>query len=770
MSARQMAEALELAGVEVEQIIGSKQLDKNIVVGLVKKVIQHPGADRLKLAEVSLGRRSVKVVCGAANLAEDQKVVVALPGAVLPSGQTIEHATIRGQESEGMICSQQELGIGDDHSGILVLEADYSIGKSFCDIDNSNDILDLSTAANRADLQSLVGLAREIAAMTEVELKLPESGDGTSDQAATIKEASPVQIPVEIKASDKVSRYLVQKFRIGQRPDSAAWAKARLIAAGIRPIDIVVDTTNYVMLEYGQPLHAFDAAKIKLPITVRLARRGEKLVTLDGIERQLHPDDLIISDAAGPIALAGVMGGRATEVTAATSEILLESAAFNGATVRKTAVRHGLRTEASARFERRLPSELASVALARARFMLQQAAGATPLSDAGDSLSVPPEATKVKLRPERLNRLLGVSLKFNVIQQKLEKLGFVVENDTSSAVSVTVPWWRPDVTLEEDLVEEVMRSVGYDALPATLPPWRPQQVQFDAYWSKLWRVKAALYAAGLFEVITYSFVSREQLENFGRDPRHHLKLKNPLSIEQAYLRSDLMASLVTTVAKNRHYAKQFGLFEVSRVYKPKASHKELPDEPTHLAVVSYGGSGYGQVKGLLDLLTRELNLTLEAKAQLVAGLHPVRAATLELGSKQLGVIGELHPDIAHRYKLSDAVGYLELDFKQLLAAARDRTYQPISRFPAITRDLAVVLPETVTWAQVAEAIHRTKLAHEVQFLSDYHGDDLGADHKSLAVRLRFVSMEKTLTDAEADQRVEKILQTLKQAFGAKLRT
>lgn len=772
MSVRQMAEALELAGVEVEQIISSSKLDKKVVVGLVTKVAQHPGADRLKLAEVNTGKDVVKVVCGAPNLETGQKVALALPGAVLPDGASIEHSDIRGQESGGMICSQRELAMGDDHAGILVLDSVYSIGKSLCDIEGGDDILDLTTAANRSDLQSVVGLAREVAAFAGAAatngelaptLKLPEVSDDTGDLPAAD------ELAVEVKVPDKAPRYLLQKFRVGRRSATITQTRARLTAAGVRPIDLLVDTTNYVMLEYGQPLHAFDAAKVKLPITVRMADKSEKLVTLDGVERQLSPEDLIIADADGPIALAGVMGGQATEVTAETSEILLESASFNGATVRKTAVRHGLRSEASARFERGMPVQLAPIALARARFILQQAAEVTPLSGVSDSLNATPEANTIKLRPERLPHLLGMNVETAVIQTKLEKLGFEVTTGAKPALSVPVPWWRPDVTLEEDLVEEVARSVGYDALPSSLPPWRPRQVRFDAYWSKLWRAKAALRGAGLFDVITYAFVSAEQLESFGRDPKRHLKLKNPLSIEQAYLRSDLLPSLVAVVAKNVRYAKEFGLFEVSRVYQPKPSHKQLPDEPTRLGAVTYG-LGYTGVKGVLDQLAREFNVSLEVKPRKLDGLHPARAAQVEMDGQSLGVIGELHPEIAHHHKLPDRLGYLELDFKQLLAAAREPAYRPISRFPAITRDIAVVLPEKVTWAEVAEAIGRIGLASDVQFLSDYYGDDVGAGNKSLAVRLVIASMQKTLTDQEADQRVEKIFQTLQKSFGAKPRT
>ena len=792
MTAEEMAKALQKAGVEIEQIIRSKQLDKKIVVGLVKKVTQHPAADRLKLTEVELEKGVTRLVCGAPNLEEGQKVAVAQPGTQLPDGRLIEKAVIRGEESNGMICSPAELGVGEDHSGILVLDSDFEVGTKLCDLWPSEAIVDLTTPANRSDLQSVVGLAREVAAFSGSSVKLPDLDVRVSQ--TTLRQAQGINLSTgqashepKIVATELVKSYLLQHFVVDQKSGTPGYIKRHLEAVGVRSINPVVDVTNYVMLEYGQPLHAFDAAKVKLPIEVRLAKPGEKLVTLDKVERKLTINDLVIADESGPIALAGVMGGAATEVTLETTEILLESATFDGATVRQTAARHNLRSEASARFERRLPGELSVVGLLRAAKVLEEAAGGRALTGLPDATESNPVV--IHLDAEKVNTLLGLKLSSTDMTQYLENLGFEVDprlrgddnffvtldrkrsvpgRGSTNHLEVTVPWWRPDVRLVEDVVEEIGRSVGYDKFPATLPVWRPEKVNFDQYWAKLWQAKTALRALGLFEVATYSFVSQKQLEAIGHDPKNHLKLKNPLSVEQAYLRSDLLPSLLSAVAKNVHQADSFGMFEVSRVYLPKPDHSKLPDEPTNLGVITYGQDGYTSVKAALDLLVREFNVTVAVKPEGVTGLHPGRSAELLLDSKRIGQIGEVHPDVARKLKLGDRIGYLELDFKAFLAAAQGQVYKEISRFPSISRDLAVVVKDDVLWSEVKAEVDKLDAA-EVKYLSHFRGKDIPAGHKSLALRLTMSSMDRTLTDKEADARVDKVFKALEQAFGAKLR-
>jgi len=899
LSTRQLAEGLELAGIEVEQIISSKKLDSKIVIAGVKKVVQHPDADRLKLVEVSIGSKTLNIVCGALNVKAGMKAALALVGATLPDGTVIEKASIRGQTSNGMLCSAQELGLSDDHSGILELDADLPLGKALQDLWGASDIIEVKTHANRSDLQSVVGLAREIAAITDSELKMP---------SYTVVSGQGQPITVKVEALDKTPRYMALDLVIEADKATPGWLTTRLVASGVRPISLIVDVTNYVMLELGQPLHAFDAAKVKLPIVVRAAKNGEVLKTLDGVERKLSVQDLVIADANGAIALAGVMGGAGTQIIDTTRRIILESATFDGVSVRKTAVRHGLRTDASARFERRLPVQLAPLGLDRAAVLLAETAGAKPSAAVSDNLQVWPWIQHIGARPSRLSQLFGTKLDAKTIVKSLNQLGFVAEKfdvvaearkhlgkpyvwgakfkthgtkafdcsyltdyiyslvglgightahqqfkngqpvhtgelkpgdllfrggpfqklskteregvshsaiyigegkiihavdierndkaewvkrneqmvveeaaevmlkdpeylgarryaeDLDDYVAVTASWWRPDVKAEEDVLEEVARIVGYDSLPAKLPPWQPTKLEPDGWWPRVWQAKATLKGLGLFEVMTYSFVSEKQLSDLGYEPPKHLKIKNPLSSEQAYMRSELLPSLVATVAKNAHYSRDFGLFELSKVFK--ANSQKAPEEPTHLAVISR--QGYGGAKAALDVLAQELRLRPELKLRKLPAMHPARSAQVWLGSRLLGVIGELHPDVLRADKIDGELGYLELDFGALVKLAGEPNYQPISRFPSVLRDLSRLVKDSVTWAEVRAVIEP---AGQVQptFLSDYYGAELVKGYKTIAVRLELSSPDKTLTDAEADKRLAEILKALERKLGAKLR-
>ncbi|HSX48576.1 MAG TPA: phenylalanine--tRNA ligase subunit beta, partial [Candidatus Nanoarchaeia archaeon] len=779
LSTAQLSEALEAAGIEIEQVISSKKLDKKVVVGLTKKVVQHSDADRLKLVEVAVGKDTYKVVCGAPNVRPNLKIALALPGAQLPDGTVIKATTIRGQDSNGMICSAMELGISDDHAGIIELDDSVEVGSKVSDLWPSDDIIDVKSHANRADLQSIVGLAREAAAISGRRLKPPSYGVISGQQAA---------LGVEIEAKDLALRYMAADVVVDAGKTTPSWMSSRLLASGIRPISLLVDITNYVMLELGQPLHAFDATKVKLPIIVRLAKAGEAIETLDGVKRKLTARDLIIADAKGPIALAGVMGGAASQITEQTKRIILESATFDGASVRKTAQRHGLRTESSARFERRLPVQLAPLALDRAMALYIELAGGQPSAQVADHLQIWPWVQHIGVRPSKLSKLFGAKLDAKTIVESLKSLDFIAEQfdivaearkhlgkpyvfgakfkthganafdcsylidyvysligtkvghtalgqyelgkpvhtgdlrpgdvlfyegvieksatdhfytlnddkthtkhslkqtkkvghngiyignglvihaatmgyvegewkslpfegvsetsletftnnpgylgarryveDLDDYVAVTAPWWRPDVRTEEDVLEEVGRMVGYDTLKPRLPAWQPTVVKNDRFWPKVWLARSSLQGLGMFEVITYSFVSKQLLQDFSYDLSKHLKLKNPLSTEQEYLRSELLPSLVSAVSRNANYNNDFGLYELSNVYKAKAGDS-LPEEPRHLGVVSR--KGYMGVKAALDLLGREFHIEPTVKPRKSAALHPARAGQVWLG-------------------------------------------------------------------------------------------------------------------------------------------
>jgi phenylalanyl-tRNA synthetase beta subunit len=920
MSAQLMANALEAAGVELEQIISSKKLDQLVISGIVKKVVQHPGADKLKLATVGLGEYGERtLVCGAPNIRAGLRVAVALPEARLNDGSKIEPAVIRGIKSEGMICSARELGIGDDHLGVLELPEETKAGVKLCDIWPKGEILDIKTAANRSDLQSIIGLAREIAAIKNCDLKMPADKDWPGNREP---------VTVRVDAAALVPRYMVGDLVVKEDAVTPEWMKQRLVAAGMRPINVIVDVTNYVMLETGQPLHAYDATKVKLLIVVRQAKPDEKIKTLDGTDRKLTKQDLVIADASGPIAIAGIMGGVRTEVSDSTRRIILEAATFDGASVRKAARRHNLRTEASARFERRLPVQLAPIAIRRAAQLLIEVAGAQPSGGLVDQLQVWPWVQHIGVRPSRVSRLFGREIKGKTIVEHLQRLGFEAEvfdianearkhlgkpykwgasfkADGESAfdcsylvdriyskigvlvghtalgqfekglpvhtgeltpgdvvfyegkieksttdhyytldenhkhvrhelkqpkkvghngifvgsgkvvmaaqysydngywvpmepggvvevpleiftenptylgarryvdglddfVSVTVPWWRPDVRIEEDILEEVARIEGYSELPATLPAWRPSSVEPDRRWPLLWSLKSALRGLGLFEVMTYSFVSGEQLKQVGLSLENHLKLKNPRSSEQEYLRNNMMPSLLAAVESNKDYGKDFGIYEVSKVFMTKGSG-QLPDEPLHLALaIRQPQAAYEKVKAAVDLIAREFKVEFDFSKAELAGLHPAKGAAVRMGKVKIGIIGEVHPDVLRAHKISGSLGYLELDWDRIAASTRDPQYQPVSRFPSVYRDLSLIVKDNVAWAAIQAVLKQADVL-KVQFLSEYRGEELPNGSRAVALRLEMSELDRTLTDAEADKRSQKIVRLLESEVGVKIK-
>lgn len=753
--AKTMADRLERAGIEIEQIISAKKLDDKIIVARIKKVIQHPNADRLKLVDVDTGTNIVHVVCGAPNVAEGLIVALAQVGSVLPDGTKINVSVIRGEESNGMLCSGRELGMNDDHAGIIQLEPTIPIGTTLCDIVLNSEILDLTTAANRFDLQSVLGLAREIAAQGGEAAKVMELKDHGS------KVNNGLVSDVEITT---VKRYVLAHVKLGKTGESPDWMRQRLEASGLRPINAVVDITNYVMLEVGQPLHAFDAERVKLPVGVRSPLVGEKLTTLDGAHHPLSPDDLVIVDANGPLALAGVMGGITSEITTQTKELLLEAASFDGATVRRMAARHGLRTEASSRFERNVPSLLPDQGLARAVELLREICGAEIVSVSSPRLAdVQPRQLSVSLK--HIVSLLGMLVDRTSAAKALSDLGFAV-GGSGDSLELSIPWWRPDVSLGADIVEEIGRTIGYDNLPPTLPAWESTGIEFDHYWSQLWRLKAILRGLGIDEVVTYSFVSRQQLDDFDHQHNEHLKLKNPLSIEQAYLRSALAPSLVATVARNARNFGEFGLFEVSKVFVAGADHSKQPDEPLTLGIVWRHKDGYIKVKHALDTIGREFHQFRIMPKENSLFWH---SAQISLDEKPIGWIGEIKPSILARHKLTGNVGYLEMSLLPWLTSPRIPMYKELSKYPSIIRDLSVVLPLEVLWADVQKSLSAENLT-AVAYLSEYHGEDLPIGAKALALRLTFSSLERTLTDDEAEKGAMDVMKVLETKFKAKLRT
>ena len=781
-----LAHRLTMAGLEVESITAVGESWQNVLVGQVVRVEKHPNADRLRLVTVDFSQGVLTVVCGAPNVAERQKVAFAQVGARLIDPNTgqprkLEAARIRGVASEGMVSSERELGLGEDHDGILVLPEDAPVGAPLRDY-LGDFVLDFAISPNRPDCLSVLGIAREVAALTgaevrEPELTYPEVGNPIADQAA-----------VEIWDPELCPRYcasLVTGVRVGPSP---RWMQDRLAAAGMRPINNVVDITNYVMLEYDQPLHAFDFLTLRgRKIIVRRARPGESIVTLDGMERKLEDQMLVIADAAHPVAIAGVMGGGDTEVTESTTAVLLESANFLDTSIRRTAPLLKLRTEASLRFDKGLSQELPQIALRRATQFFVQLTGATAEAGVLDVFPGKAERQPLTLSLERVRKVLGVSPTAEELAQVLGCLGFRCETGDDQRLLVTVPYWRRDITVEDDLAEEYARITGYERIPTPAPSGRIPLHEPQPLRELKERVRDILVSLGLQEIITYSLVSRRLLENLNSAASlpEPLRAANPMSPEQECLRTTLRPSLLATLASNQ--SRQLGeetveLFESGRVYLPGG--QDLPEEREMVAVAITGSAvGLGwleqpreanffDLKGFLESLLAQLHLDARIEPASDSDFLPGRCAAVMAGADTLGVLGEVHPQVLERFDLSlQPVFLLELDLQHVLShlSPAGPSFKALSRFPGVSRDLALVVDDGVPAGRVEGLLRSSDLVSRVVLFDVYKGDKVPPGKKSLAFRIVCQSSQRTLTSEEVNLAQERLLSLLEREVGAKLR-
>ena len=781
---RDLAHRLTMSGNEVGEVevIGGTWDD--VYVGHVVSVDPHPNADRLQLATVSLGSEEITVVCGAPNVAQGQRVAFARVGASLidaRSGETetLQAAKIRGVESAGMVCSERELGLGDDHTGIVVLPDDAPIGKLLAEY-MGDVIFDLEITPNRPDCLSVLGVAREVAALTGKTVKEPDP--------SYAEEGEPIETLVSVEIADPAlcPRYtasVVQGVKVGPSPQ---WMQERLLKAGQRPINNVVDVTNYVMLEYGQPLHAFDYYTMRDgKIIVRPARDQEPFVTLDEVPRQLRPPMLVIADAERPVALAGVMGGLNTEMTDDTTTVLLESANFDAINTRRTSQALRLRSESSARFDKGLQPELASLALRRATQLILQLAGGKACKGVMDAYPQPRERPAIPFTMSRLKKVLGIEVPLERVDEILTSLGFSTGNQVDSGLTVTVPYWRSDIAQEDDLVEEIARIIGYDNLPtASLStPIPPHQPQADRELRE--RVKDIMVACGMQEVISYSLTSLMALEKTQApgDGVQPLKLANPMSEEQEYLRTTLRSSILSTLAANQHHVREgIKLFEVGRAYIPRPA--DLPLERETLVGVVMGprwseswlaseeSLDLFDAKGILDTFLSQLHLQYSFEPTEDPLFLPGRCAVIAVGGSPLGVVGEVHTQTLERFQIDTApVALFELDLAVLLQVlpSGPSQYRPLPRYPGAYRDLALVLNLDVPAARVQGIIERNPLVARSILFDVYEGSGISPGMRSLAYRILFQLPDRTLVGEEVSQALGEILATLKQEVGASLR-
>jgi phenylalanyl-tRNA synthetase beta chain len=765
-SVQEIADRLAMLGAPVDEIVALGAELGDVVIARVDAVGPHPNADRLRLCTVNAGGETLQVVCGAPNVEAGRYYPFAPVGARLPGGVEIRRAKLRGERSEGMLCSARELGLGRDHAGLMTLAGEWEPGSSFLEqlhLDDHRLVVDVTP--NRPDLLSHLGVARELAPGGVDELRLEPFGalHRTVVNRSAVSEGEVGGVRVAVEDPVGCPRYLaavVRGLKVGPSPE---WLAARLRAVGLRPINNVVDATNFVLHETGQPLHAFDLARLAGPaIVVRAAREGERITTLDGIERALGPADLVIADAERPVALAGVMGGEESEVTAETTELLLECALFEPQRVRRTARRLGLSTDASYRFERGVDPELQPMALWRVLDLVLAVAGGEAEPAFLDVGREDFRRQEVVLRPERVGKLLGVEMDAPEIASLLRPIGFEVQEAAGDALRVEVPGWRPDVTREADLIEELARRRGYDSFPEALRPFRPSNAPEDPMVPVMERVHRLFGRWGLLEARTLGFAP----ETPGSVP-----LLNPLSQEEGSLRGALVPGLLRRLEHNwAHGVRDVRLYEIGTVFAPAESETGAHEE-VRVAAVLTGARvpphwseearawDLWDVKALLEELASELALGAPSPGEsgdVTAWLDAAEHFLLPAPAR--GAAGKVAAGAADAPAWAEPVYALEVTLPTSLGR-RPRVYRALPEYPAVERDLALLVPEAVPAATVESAIREGagEMLETVWPFDRYAGKGIPEGTRSLAFRLRFRLPERTLTDAEVDRAVERVL-------------
>jgi len=914
LTTERIVELLGRTEVEIEEVISASTWDERIIVARVQEVRQHPDADRLRIATVDTGSEMIEIVCGAPNLAQQQVVVLAQVGATLPDGLRIESAKLRGVTSNGMLCSAKELGISDDHAGLLVLPDETPLGSTLCDIWQKGDTLDIKTPANRWDYLSFVGLAREVAAQDGGnELVEPPTEEITYCDTELVK----------VKEKGECKRFVSVKMSVNNAVKSPQWLVDNLEENGLRSISPVVDITNFVMLETGQPSHAYDAKKLHGALQVRFGSPAEKVTTLDGVARNLSAEDLVIADDNGVIALAGVMGGVSTEVDTQTTEILLEVANFDRTRVRKAALRHGLRSEASARFERSLPLPLPTLAANRLVYLLKEVAQAEVIDSPCDQLYGWPWIQQIGLRLRKAEKLLGVKLDEKQVVNGLKQLGFEVEhfsitkesrkhmgkpyvwganfrehgesgfdcsylidriysrigvhvghvalgqfhlgwpvelgdlrpgdvvfyegliknsptdhyyvsdgrgghtkieldqpmkvghngiyigdnrvitaiqyerkgeewvpraeqgvievplsdftNDPTylgarryvenfnHILAITTPWWRTDVRLEEDIVEEIVKIIGYDAIPAELPPLPPTNTRPHQLLPQILEFKKALSASGLQEIVSYSFISERSIKRLHQNPRDFLEIANPLSREQQFLRRSMLPSHLDMVKNNQTYGKEFLCFEVARIYQP-TQDGALPNEIWQLGITAMGPQSTLRLKGVLDDVAQYFSAKLDYEPVDEMPFVPGRRARINLNKNHIGSFGQLSKQVLATSEINAEVSFGELELGGLLGSETLLRVVDPPDYQLIRRDITFTCKSSVAWADVSRLVTQTEKVARVDYLDQYQDAtmqanrtkrlslrawlDLGANPTTEQIKELQETVERTLTSSD----------------------
>jgi phenylalanyl-tRNA synthetase beta chain len=780
VEAQALADRLTMAGLEVEDVAAVTPEFSGVVVGKVLSVEPHPQADRLQVTEVTTGSQTYRVVCGAPNVQAGLLYPFAPLGAILAGGHKIKAAKLRGVLSEGMLLAEDELGLSPDHGGLMEIPQNLPVGRDFSEaLGLADTVLEIAITANRSDCLSVLGLAREVAALLNQPLRHPENSVAPAA-------GSSLQARVTILDAVHCPRYAARLLTGLTVKPSPFWLRRRLQVAGLRAINNLVDITNYVLLEVGQPLHAFDFERLRGgEIVVRLPKAGEsRFSTLDGAERVLDPETLLICDAEGPVALAGVMGGLDSEVTASTTQVLIESAYFNPRTIRRTSKRLGLSTEASYRFERGVDPDGLIHALERATQLMCEVGGGAVAAERLDEYPSPIQHPRLNLRVSRANQVLGTDFTSEQMLNLLRRLHLPALAVDAENLALQVPSFRGDLEREVDLIEEIARLGGFDAIPITLPHGVVATPRPGPEARLAEKAKDLLLGLGFFEIITYAFQPDRLGSLVEPDPNAPvLRLANPLSEEQAMMRTSLLPGLLDTLRRNTlQQVLDVRLFELSKVFSPRAG-EDLPREENWLTGLMFGAREEeawnstrdpvnffdlkGAVETLLDgLLIPDLTFSLDG----LPGYLRCGARVFS-GPRELGVLGELQGEIGDKLDLEGEIYAFNLDFDSLCQASVPPLFTPLPRYPAVYRDIALVLPEAVRAARVAEALytHGRPWLVEARLFDVYTGDPVPGGKRSLAFRLSYRDPERTLTDDLVNTHHQALVTALEKELGAELR-
>ncbi len=772
---RALMDQITMAGLEVDGFEPVAGKFSGIVVGEVVSVSPHPDADKLRVCQVSDGSQTVQVVCGAPNVRDGLKVPFAVVGAVLPGDFKIKKAKLRGQASEGMLCSEAELGLSENHEGLMELPADAAVGQELAEFLKLNDVtIDVDLTPNRSDCLSIKGIAREVGVLNSLVVEGPEIGP---------VEAVHSEVPeITVKAPEGCPRYLGRILRnVDLSVESPLWMQEKLRRSGIRAIDAAVDVTNYVMLELGQPLHAFDRDEIQGGIVVRMAKPGEKLVLLDGQEVELTRDTLVIADHAKPIAIAGVMGGEHSGVSEKTRDLILEAAYFDPITLAGKARHYGLHTDASHRFERGVDYELARDAMERATALLMSIVGGEP----GDIVEVVskqdlPEDCTVDLREQRVADVLGLEIGRTTVEEILTRLGLHIDKLLKNGWRVHVPSFRPDISIEEDLIEEIGRIYGYNNLPVTEPTGSLGLRSQEEAIRPVSAIQDYFVSCGYQEAITYSFVD-PKVQALVDPEREGIALANPISSDLSVMRTTLWSGLLKTVEHNQNRQQpRIRLFETGLRFVKEG---DQIDQQPMLAGVVVGNqlpenwangrrnADFFDVKGEMESLFRLLGIEVQFLASQHPALHPGQTAELLRDGVHVGWLGTLHPQVQKKLELNGTILMFEL-FLNLIVSGYVPNFKDISKFPEVRRDLAIIIGSDVGFADVERVAKKHAGEHltALRAFDVYEGESLGEGNRSLALSLFWQHPERTLNEEEVHSLFNGVIEALQEELGATLRS